>query len=92
MFLACAPLDLPGNQTYNDGVIQTVIRAGGRGERLRPLTRRLPRQIPAGCVASPEQECFPQLITGHQLVAFATTRRFHDIGMPSQLKEIEAML
>jgi NDP-sugar pyrophosphorylase family protein len=56
------------------------------------LTRRLLRRIPAGRVASLEQEFFPQLIVGRQLVAFATKRRFYDIGTPSRLKEIEAVL
>ena len=142
---------------YNDGVIQAVILAGGRGDRLRPLTdnvpkpmvpvhgrpylayqldelkrqgiadvvlltgylgetienyfgdgaaaglthveagvlaltRRLVRRIPAGRVVSLEQEFFPQLIAGRQLAAFATARRFYDIGTPSRLKEIEAVL
>jgi len=56
------------------------------------LTRRLLRRIPAGRVVSLEQDFFPQLITEHQFAAFATKRRFYDIGMPSRLKEIEAVL
>jgi len=83
-FLVRASLDLPGNQTYNDRVIQTVIRAGGRGERLR--------WISVGRVVSLEQECSPQLIAEHQFAVFATKWRFYNIGMPSRLKEIEAVL
>jgi NDP-sugar pyrophosphorylase family protein len=56
------------------------------------LTQRLLRRIPAGRVVSLEQEFFPRLIAEHQLAAFATPQRFYDIGTPSRLKKIEAVL
>jgi NDP-sugar pyrophosphorylase family protein len=93
-------VDVPNNIALGaDGFVARYEKGAGAAAGLThveagvaALTRRLLRRIPAGRVASLEQEFFPQLIVGRQLVAFATKRRFYDIGTPSRLKEIEAVL
>lgn len=93
-------VDVPNNIALGaDGFVARYEKGAGAAAGLThveagvaALTRRLLRRIPAGHVTSLEQEFFPQLIAGHQLAAFATKRRFYDIGTPSRLKEIEAVL
>jgi len=48
--------------------------------------------IPAGEVCSLEQEIFPRLIEGGELLAFPTARRFYDMGSFEGLKNIEQVL
>ncbi len=95
-----AVVDVPNNMALGaDGFVARYEKGAGAAAGLTHveagvlvLTRRLVRRIPAGRVVSLEQEFFPQLIAARQLAAFATTRRFYDIGTPSRLKEIEAVL
>ena len=48
--------------------------------------------IPAGKICSLEQEIFPRLIEGGELLAFRTARRFYDMGSFEGLKNIEQVL
>ena len=97
---AAAVVDVPNNIALGaDGFVVRYEKGAGASAGLThveagvlALTRRMLDRIPAGRVVSLEQEFFPQLIAGHRLAAFATTRRFHDIGTPSRLKDIEAVL
>lgn len=95
-----AVVDVPNNIALGaDGFVARYEKGAGAAAGLThveagvlALTRRLLRRIPAGRVVSLEQEFFTQLIASHQLAAFATKRRFYDIGTPGRLKEIEAVL
>jgi NDP-sugar pyrophosphorylase family protein len=53
--------------------------------------RAVVERIPPGRVVSLEKEVFPQLITGHDLLAYPTTERFYDIGTPDRLEAIERL-
>jgi NDP-sugar pyrophosphorylase family protein len=93
-------VDVPNNIALGaDGFVARYEKGAGAAAGLThveagvaALTRRLLQRIPAGRVVSLEQEFFPRLIAEHQLAAFATPQRFYDIGTPSRLKKIEAVL
>ncbi len=93
-------VDVPNNLALGaDGFVARYEKGAGAAAGLThveagvvALTRRLVQRIPAGRVVSLEQEFFPRLIASHQLAAFATRQRFYDIGTPSRLKDIEAVL
>ena len=51
------------------------------------LTKSVAQKIPNGKV-SLEEEMFPKLIKGGQMLGFVTRQRFYDIGTPERLQRI----
>jgi len=95
-----ATVDVPNNLALDGaGFVARYEKGAGAAAGLThveagvlALTRRVLRRIAAGRVCSLEQEVFPQLIAERALAAWTTPQRFYDIGTPSRLKEIEAVL